>query len=195
MFLLTNDVQKPIAFNNCIYTFSGLPLYRPLNQIRQFERLFWRIATSIQKCCHHPCWHRLFYTCVRERTQTFSNSHRTVLLPYFPPTLVQNITTPILQWYLNECLVVSHIYQVVEYEPKPCFKGFGDSVSDSRRQDDLRPDIIVADTMTLVGNSGYGKILTNVQCHRDVYFCNDKAAARDINSYRFWQSDQISESL
>ena len=39
------------------------------------------------------------------------------------------LSTPLLQWYLVHGLIVDHVYQVVEYEPKPCFRHFGESVS------------------------------------------------------------------
>ena len=43
------------------------------------------------------------------------------------------LSTPLLQWYIMHALVVDHVYQVVEYEPKPCFRHFGESVSTARR--------------------------------------------------------------
>ena len=106
------------------------------------------------------------------------------------------LTTPLLHWYLKHGLVVSHVYKVVDYGPKPCFRGFGDYVSDARRQGDVDPDrAITADTMKLLRNSGYCKTVTNVERHHNLSFCNDVAAARGINSHRFRQLDQISESL
>ena len=32
------------------------------------------------------------------------------------------LITPLLKWYMNHGLIVSRVYQVVEYEPKACFK-------------------------------------------------------------------------
>ena len=55
-------------------------------------------------------------------------------------------------------LVVDRVYQIIEYEPNPCFRRFGESVSTARRAGDEDPDkAIIADTMKLLGNSGYGK--------------------------------------
>ena len=68
------------------------------------------------------------------------------------------LTTPLLRWYLAHGLVVDRVYQGVEYEANPCFRRFGDSVSAARRDGDADPDkAIIADTMKLLGNSGYGK--------------------------------------
>ncbi|CAB4021097.1 Zinc finger and SCAN domain-containing 22, partial [Paramuricea clavata] len=63
------------------------------------------------------------------------------------------LATPLLKWYLEHGLEVTHVYQIVEYTPKPCFKPFGDAVSDARRAGDADPSkAIIADTMKLVGN-------------------------------------------
>ena len=79
------------------------------------------------------------------------------------------LATPLLRWYLAHGLVVDHVYQIIEYEPKPCFQNFGDSVSAARRAGDADPDkAIIADTMKLLGNSGYGKTVTNIDKHREV---------------------------
>ena len=84
------------------------------------------------------------------------------------------LTTPLLRWYIAHGLVVDHVYQVVEYERKPCFRNFGESVSTARRNGDVDPDkSIIADTMKLLGNSAYGKTVTNVDRHRDVKYCTE----------------------
>ncbi|KAK3705281.1 hypothetical protein QZH41_008170 [Actinostola sp. cb2023] len=60
------------------------------------------------------------------------------------------LATPLIKWYLDHGLEVTKIYQVVEYTPKPCFKAFGDAVSDARRAGDVDPNkAIIADTMKL----------------------------------------------
>jgi hypothetical protein len=61
------------------------------------------------------------------------------------------LATPLLKWYLEHGLEITKIYQIVEYSPKPCFKPFGDSVSNARRAGDVDPSkAIIADTMKLV---------------------------------------------
>ena len=68
------------------------------------------------------------------------------------------LATPLLRWYLAHGLVVDRVYQIIEYDPNPCFRRFGESVSTARRAGDEDPDkAIIADTMKLLGNSGYGK--------------------------------------
>ena len=47
------------------------------------------------------------------------------------------LATPLLRWYLDHGLEVLHVYQVIEYDPIPCFRRFGDAVSKARREGDV----------------------------------------------------------
>ena len=61
------------------------------------------------------------------------------------------LATPLLKWYLEHGLEVTKVQQVVEFTPVPCFKPFGDAVSDARRAGDADSrKAIIADTMKLV---------------------------------------------
>ena len=75
------------------------------------------------------------------------------------------LATPLLRWYLAHGLIVDHVYQIIEYEPKPCFRRFGESVSAARRAGDADPD------KAIIADSGYGKTVTDVDRHRDVKYC------------------------
>ena len=104
------------------------------------------------------------------------------------------LTTPLLQWYLAHGLVVDRVYQIVEYSPKPCFQRFGESVSAARRAGDADPDkSIIADTMKLLGNSAYGKTVTNVDRHRNVTYSTEVGTSLLINNKRFCQLDVVTE--
>ena len=106
------------------------------------------------------------------------------------------LTTPLLRWYLAHGLVVDRVYQIIEYEPKPCFQNFGDSVFAARRAGDADPDkAIIADTMKLLGNSAYGKTVTNVDRHRDVKYCTEVGTSLSllIGNKRFRQLDVVAE--
>ena len=104
------------------------------------------------------------------------------------------LATPLLRWYLAHGLVVDRVYQIIEYEPKPCFQNFGDSVSAARRAGDTDPDkAIIADTMKLLGNSAYGKTVTNVDRHRDIKYCKEVGTSRPISNKRFRQLDVVAE--
>ena len=61
------------------------------------------------------------------------------------------LATPLLKWYLEHGLEVTKVHQVIEFTPEPCFKPFGDAVSDARRAGDADPSkAIIADRMKLV---------------------------------------------
>ena len=105
------------------------------------------------------------------------------------------LATPLLQWYLAHGLVVDRVYQIVEYERKPCFRQFGESVSAARRDGDADPDkAIIADTMKLLGNSAYGKTVTNVDRHRNVAYCTEVGSSACINNKRFRQLDVVTDN-
>ena len=106
------------------------------------------------------------------------------------------LTTPLLRWYIAHGLVVDHVYQVVEYEPKPCFRNFGESVSTARRNGDVDPEkAIIGDTMKLLGNSAYGKTVTNVDRHRKVTYCTEVGTSLSllVGNKRFRQLDVVAE--
>ena len=104
------------------------------------------------------------------------------------------LATPLLRWYIAHGLVVDHVYQIIEYEPKPCFQNFGDSVSAARRAGDADPDkAIIADTMKLLGNSAYGKTVTNVDRHRDIKYSTEVGTSVLINNKRFRQLDVVTD--
>ena len=61
------------------------------------------------------------------------------------------LVTPLPKWYLEHCLEVTKVYQVIQFTPEPCFTPFGDTVSDARTARDADPrKAIIADTMKLV---------------------------------------------
>ena len=41
--------------------------------------------------------------------------------------------TPLLKWYLEHGLVITKVYQVIQFNPVKCFAKFADNISDDRR--------------------------------------------------------------
>ena len=106
------------------------------------------------------------------------------------------LATPLLRWYLAHGLVVDRVYQVVDYEPNPCFQRFGESVSAARRAGDADPEkAIIADTMKLLGNLAYGKTVTNIDRHREVKYCTEVGTSSHINNKRFRQLDVVTDDV
>ena len=105
------------------------------------------------------------------------------------------LATPLLKWYLEHGLEVTRVYEVLEYTPNPCFKPFGDAVSDARRAGDVDPSkVIITDTSKLAGNSGYGKTITNKERHRQVKYCDDDEVPELVNSPFFRQLNTIDQN-
>ena len=57
---------------------------------------------------------------------------RSLISSYFGKKIL--LATPLLKWYLEQGLVVTKIYQVVEYDPSKAFHKFGEAVSNARRE-------------------------------------------------------------
>ena len=71
------------------------------------------------------------------------------------------LLTPLFRWYLNHGLVITHIYTVGEYIPKGAFNSFMMQVTQARLDADCDNDkAVMAETMKLIGNSSYGKLIT-----------------------------------
>ena len=105
------------------------------------------------------------------------------------------LATPLLKWYLEHGLEVTHVYQVIEYTPKPCLKPFGEAVSNARRAGDSDPSkAIIAEMMKLVGNSSYGKTITNKERHRQVKFCDEDEVPSLTNSPFFRELNPIDDN-
>ena len=107
------------------------------------------------------------------------------------------ISSPYLRWLLRNGLIVTKIYQVVEYTPSPCFKQFVEQVSDARRAGDIDPDqAIIADTMKLIGNSGYGSLIMNKEKHQEVAYIQGKGLAQiKINDPRFRKCTTVRDDV
>ena len=80
------------------------------------------------------------------------------------------LATPLLQFYLEQGLVVTHIYRAIQWKAEPCFERFGEFVSEARREGDRGGSAIQAETAKLVGNAGYGRFIMDVSRHNDITY-------------------------
>ena len=160
-----------------------------LSATSAFQRTYASTSPKCYRCSKTPPCHGTTSdpSCVSTPEATISCRPRDVCL--WEKIL---LATPLLQWYLAHGLVVEHVYQIIEFQPNPCFRRFGESVSTARREGDSDPNkTIIADTIKLIGNSGYGKTVTDVDRHRDVQYCTDVGASMFINNRRFHQLDVV----
>ena len=88
------------------------------------------------------------------------------------------IATPLLKWYLEHGMVITKIYQVVEFIPHRCFRDFIREVGDNRRLGDAHPDkAIIGDTSKLHGNSSYGGIIMDQKKFQSVTYVEGEGNA------------------
>ena len=129
-----------------------------------------------------------------EANKLLTQPRQSLIGSYFGQKIL--LATPLPQWYLGHGLIVTKIYQVIQYWPRDCFKAFGESVSQARRDGDADPDqAIIADTMKLLGNSGYGKTITNKDNHQDIIYADDQEAPKKVNEPQFWQLNPLTEGM
>ncbi|XP_071797162.1 uncharacterized protein [Asterias amurensis] len=129
-----------------------------------------------------------------EREGVMRQPRRTLIGSMFGERIL--LTTPLLQWYINHGLEVVHIYEVIQYAKSPCFESFGNDVSNARRAGDRDPTkSILADTMKLLGNSAYGKTVTDQERHMNVRVCTDADAPRYVNNSHFRALHSLDDEL
>ena len=95
--------------------------------------------------------------------------------------------TNLLKWYLEKGLVVSNITYAVRYQRKKPFKTFMEQVADERRAGDTNPNYkLRGDMMKLIGNSSYGKCITNFLKHEKVKIVSSDKYSKNIrmNGYK-----------
>ena len=67
------------------------------------------------------------------------------------------LITPLLQFYLEERLILNQIYWFIQYTPEKCCESSVNSVVEARREGDKNTfSSVFAETMKLIGNSSYG---------------------------------------
>ena len=97
------------------------------------------------------------------------------------------LSTPLLRWYLNHGLVITHIYIVVEYIPDAAFNSFMTQVAQARLEGDCDKDkALIAETMKLIGNSSYGELITNKEKHHDIVYADELEIGIEIMDNHFY---------
>ena len=107
------------------------------------------------------------------------------------------LLSTLARWYLSHGLIITKVYQLIEYSPRAAFRSFGESVSNARRSGDKDPDQeLLATTSKLIGNSSYGKTITDKTRHRDVSFVSgDREAAIAVRSNLFASMDELDDQF
>ena len=81
------------------------------------------------------------------------------------------LITPLLRWYISHGLIITRVYQVIEFSPKKAFQSFEKSVSDDRRAGDRDPAYkAIADTSKLIGNNNNNNNNNNMYNNIILYY-------------------------
>lgn len=104
------------------------------------------------------------------------------------------IATPLLKWYLSHGLTVTRIYRVCEMKAKACFADIMNEITEHRRRADRDPSHKPqADSWKTVGNSCYGKPMTNKEKHKETLLKLDEHAGLLINDKRFSKMEEVGD--
>ena len=107
------------------------------------------------------------------------------------------VLTSLLKWYLQHGLIVSDIYQVIQFRGYNCFTNFAESVCNMRREADSDGSKkIIADTAKLCGNVIYGATITDKERFTNVKYVTDISSASKLaNSNNFVSMNELADDL
>ena len=129
-------------------------------------------------------------------TGTLKQPRRTLIASFHGEKIL--LTTPLLKWYLEQGLIVTAIYDIVEYFPHKCFLTFGNTVTEKRVEADADKSNnkqIIAMGFKALGNSSYGKTLTNIERFTETKYMHPDKAAKLIRKPQFKAVREMSPSL
>jgi len=98
------------------------------------------------------------------------------------------LASPLLQWYLQKGLVVTRLYQAIEYCPNDVFTTFvKEMVRDRRKADDPEnPQELISQISKIISNSAYGSLLINKMEHSKIDYVKSKEkACLEVNKKEF----------
>ena len=107
------------------------------------------------------------------------------------------LATPLLQWYLRNGFTMTHVYRVVEFKSRACFKGLIEKGTAERRLGDAdKSKAILADTAKITLNSYYGSVIMDKTKHRRVKYVQGTHALRLlVNDPAFINSTHLGDDL
>ena len=96
------------------------------------------------------------------------------------------LTTPLLKWYFKHRLVITHIYTIVEYIPNAAFSSFMTQIAQCHLEGDHNKDrVLIAEMSKLIGNSLYGRMITNKEKHHDIVYVDESEISTEIIDNHF----------
>jgi hypothetical protein len=118
----------------------------------------------------------------------------TLITSFFATQYVAS--TDLYAYYMKRGFEISNVTTVLEYEFSKPFKTFADKVVSVRREaervDTQKP---IANSMKLVGNTPYGKSISNIENYSSVRFVNKRKAQQEISKWGFKHITEISDDI
>ena len=131
-----------------------------------------------------------------EENHLLTSPRRTLIASYFASNIL--LSTPLVRWYLEQGLVITRVHEIVEYFPHRCFLDFGNTVTAKRVEadsDKSNNKQIIAMGFKALGNSSYGKTLTNVKRFTNTRYLHPDKAAREVRKPQFKALREMSPTL
>ena len=134
---------------------------------------------------------------VGQHMQKYAKQHnitdvprRLLISSYFGKKI--GLATPLLKWYLENDLVITRIYTVVDYVPNAALKDFTVQVAEARLPGDRDPRYaLTAEMCKLEGNASYGNLITNKEKHHDIIYVDESEIGRQIISPHFYDMTEL----
>ena len=134
---------------------------------------------------------------VGQQMQEYAKQHnikdvprRLLIGSYFGKKI--GLATPLLKWYLEHGLVITRIYNVVEYVPNAALKDFTVQVAEARLHGDRDPRYaLTAEMRKLEVNASYGTLITNKEKHHDIIYVDESEIGRQIISPHFYDMTEL----
>jgi hypothetical protein len=107
------------------------------------------------------------------------------------------VLTTLLKWYLEKGLIITKIYQIIQFKPVTCFAHFGKAVCEARRAGDKdESKKLISETAKLSGNVIYGTTITNKKKFTDIkYVSSPEKASKLVNSKRFMGLTELANDV
>ena len=102
------------------------------------------------------------------------------------------LSTQLLKRYLEHGLVITNIYTIVKYVPNAACNTFMTQVAQAHLDGDRdKNKALIAKTMKLIGNSSYGKLITNKEKHHDIIYVNENEIGEGIMDSHFYDMTEL----
>ena len=84
------------------------------------------------------------------------------------------------------------VYTIVEYIPNTSFKHLAEQVAQTRLDGDRDKDkVLIAEIMKLIGNSSYGRMITNKEKHHNIGYVDESEISTEIIDNHFYDMTEL----